>query len=198
MNIGLFGGSFDPVHMGHVKLIRAAHKTLGLDRTVILPAACSPFKSGSFSTDADRIALCRLSFPKYCTVSDYEIAKGGKSYTVETVRHFRAQYPDARLFLIIGADQLQIFHRWHRFEEILSMATLCAAARTDGEARAQLEACADENLRAYGEVWVMDFDPIPISSTEIRRRVAAGESIRGLVSSAAEKYILEKGLYRDI
>ena len=198
MNVGLFGGSFDPVHTGHVKLVRAAQRALALDRTVILPAACSPFKDGSFSTDEDRMALCRLSFPKTCEISSYEIDKGGKSYTVETVRHFHALYPQDRLFLLIGADQLLIFNKWYRFGEILSMATLCAAARTDSGERAALEAFADESLRPFGEVRVMEFSPFAVSSTEIRRRIAEGRTIRGLVTPAAEKYILEKGLYRDI
>ena len=197
MNIGLFGGSFDPAHKGHVRLLKTAVRACALDKTVVLPAACSPFKTGVFSSDADRLALCARSFPD-SEISDYEIVKGGKSYTVETVRHFRELYPDDRLFLIIGEDQLLIFQTWFSFREILENAVLVAASRTDETVNAALEAHADAYLRPFGEVRVLPYRPFPVSSTGIREKVAAGESIRGLVTPAAEKYILEKGLYRDI
>ena len=198
MNIGLFGGSFDPPHMGHVKLACAAIRHNGLDRTYILPAACSPFKEGAVSSDEDRLTLCALSFPASCSVSDYEIAKGGKSYTVETVRHFRDLYPTDRLFWIVGEDQLLIFNTWFRFEEILQTATLCAAVRKGSTKLETLETYADKHLRAFGEVRIMEFEPFEISASEIRRRVSAGEDIHGLVAPTAEEYILEKGLYRAI
>lgn len=194
--IGLFGGSFDPVHLGHVRLAAAAKSACGLDRVVILPAACSPFKTGVFSLDADRFEMCRLSFPgaEY-TVSDFELKKGGRSYTVETVRHFRALYPDASLFLILGEDQLLIFDTWYRFREILENAGLIAAARTTAENVSALEAFADRRLRAFGSVTVLPVEPFPVSSTEIRARVSAGGSVSGLVSEETERYILEKRLY---
>lgn len=197
--LGLFGGSFDPVHTGHIRLAAAAKAACALDRIVILPAACSPFKQGTFSSDADRLAMCRLSFPgaEY-EISSYETERGGVSYTVDTVKHFRSLYPEASLFLILGEDQLLSFHKWYRYRTILKNAALCAAVRTGSENRAALETYAETHLRRYGSVTVMEFEPFPVSSTEIREKVRSGERITGMVSPETEQYILEKGLYRDL
>ena len=197
--LGLFGGSFDPVHTGHIRLAAAAKEACTLDRVVILPAACSPFKQGTFSSDEDRLAMCRLSFPgdEY-EISPYEIKKGGVSYTVETVAHFRAAFPSAALVLILGEDQLLSFHKWYRFREILANASLCAAVRTGSANRAALETYAEEYLRPWGGVTVMEFEPFPVSSTEIREKVRLGESVAGMVSPETEQYILEKGLYFEL
>ena len=196
VRLGLFGGSFDPVHTGHIRLAAAAKEACALDRIVILPAACSPFKTGTFSSDEDRLAMCRLSFPgDGYEISPYEIEKGGVSYTVETVSHFRAAYPRAALTLILGEDQLLSFHKWYRFRDILANASLCAAVRTGDGSRRALEDYADAYLRPYGGVRVMAFEPFPVSSTDIREKVRRGDPIDGLVSPETEQYILEKGLY---
>ena len=197
--LGLFGGSFDPVHAGHIRLAEAARKACALDRIVILPAACSPFKQGTFSSDADRLAMCRLSFPgAQYEISPYEIERGGVSYTVDTVKHFRSLFPAASLFLILGEDQLLSFHKWRSFRTILKNAALCAAVRTGSGDRAVLEDYAEKRLRPYGSVTVMEFEPFPVSSTEIREKVRSGGCITGMVSPETEQYILEKGLYRDL
>lgn len=194
--LGLFGGSFDPPHLGHLRLSDAAIRCCGLDRMIILPAACSPFKTNVFASDQDRFAMCRQTFsgPEY-SVSAYELQRGGKSYTVDTVAHFRSQYPDAELFLLMGEDQLLSFDRWYRWREILQNASLCAAVRTGDGKRETLERYADETLRQYGRVTVMEFEPFPLSSTEIRQKVQKKASVAGLVSPQTEKYILEKSLY---
>ncbi len=194
--IGLFGGSFDPPHLGHLKLANAATEACALHRMFILPAACSPFKANVFASDADRLVMCRQTFagPGF-TVSDFELKKGGKSYTVDTVAHFRALYPEAEIWLLMGEDQLLSFHRWYRWQEILKNASLCAAVRNGDGRRETLERYADETLRAYGSVRVMEFEPFPLSSTEIRQKVQKKASVAGLVSPQTEKYILEKSLY---
>ncbi len=198
MKLGLFGGSFDPPHLGHVKLVTAAAARCGLDRAVIIPAACSPFKTNTRCGDADRMEMCRLSFPPMCEISDYEIARGGVSYTIETVLHFRARNPGAELFLIVGEDQLLLFPKWYRWKEILHNAGLIAAVRSSSENRALLERFADQNLRAWGSVTVLAFEPIPISSTALRRALDENGSIEGMLSPETAEYIKEKGLYRDL
>ncbi len=197
--IGLFGGSFDPPHTGHKKLADAAVKACSLDRMFIIPAACSPFKDRVHVGDEDRVAMCRLSFPdEVYTVSDHEIQNGGKSYTVHTVRHFRETYPEAGLWLLIGEDQLLSFAEWFAYREILSMAGLIAAVRTDASRAGVLEAYADANLRAYGSVRILKYEPICLSSTAIRQKRQKGEPIAGDVSPETEQYILEKDLYRGL
>ena len=194
--IGLFGGSFDPPHLGHLRLADAAIGACGLERMIILPAACSPFKSNVIASDADRLAMCRQTFagPAY-EVSDYELQRGGKSYTVDTVLHFASLYPAAQLTLLMGEDQLLSFDLWYRWREILQNASVCAAVRTGDSQRETLERFADERLRPCGDVTVMEFTPFPLSSTEIRQMVQKKASVDGLVSPQTEKYILEKSLY---
>ena len=197
MRIGIFGGSFDPPHLGHVKLVEAAAAHCALDRVLIVPAARSPFKTRSYSTDEDRMELCRRTFPAVCGISDFEIRRGGVSYTIDTVLHFRELYPEAALYLIVGEDQLLLFHKWFRWQDILRNAGLIAAVRSDPANRAVLERAAEEKLRSAGEVNVLEFTPLPVSSTELRRRIAAGESVRGLLAPSARSYIKERGLYRE-
>ena len=197
--IGIFGGSFDPPHLGHVKLARAAVRGCRLDRLTIVPAARSPFKKGVFCSDRDRMEMCRLSFRgRGYAVSDFEVARGGVSYTVDTVAHFKERYPAAELWLLVGEDQLLSFDQWRAWRDLLSMAGLCAAVRTEGGNREALEAFAEERLRPYGGVLIMDFEPLPMSSTEIRQRIQKGEPIDGFVSPAVKQYILEKDLYRGL
>ena len=198
MKIGLFGGSFDPPHLGHVKLVTAAAARCELDRAVIIPAACSPFKQNVYCGDADRMEMCRLSFPSICEISDYEISRGGVSYTVETVRHFRRLYPGTELFLIVGEDQLLLFPKWYRWKEILRNAGLIAAVRSSGKNRALLERFADERLREWGAVTVLEFTPIPISSTMLRRALAENAPTEGMLTPETADYIKEKGLYRGV
>ena len=196
LKLGLFGGSFDPPHLGHLRLANAAVAACGLQKMVILPAACSPFKRSVFASDADRLAMCRRTFSAPCfEISDFELDRGGKSYTVDTVAHFRRLYPAAALTLLMGEDQLLSFDRWYRWQEILQMTSLCAAVRTGDGRRETLESFADAHLRQYGAVTVLEFEPFPLSSTEIRQKVQKSDPVSGLVSPETEKYILEKGLY---
>ena len=196
--IALFGGSFDPMHMGHVKLARHLADTLALDKLIVIPAAVSPFKEGTCSSDADRMRICRLSLPgKGFSASDYEIKKGGVSYSVDTVKHFRAKYPSDRLYFVVGEDQLFQFHLWRSYREILGAVTLLAVRRNNGTLPERMEAYADEYLRPWGNVTILPYDPLQVSSTELRQRLRLGEDTAGLIAPAALEYIEKRGLYRD-
>ena len=196
--IALFGGSFDPMHMGHVKLARHLKDTLSLNKLIVIPAAVSPFKSETYSTDADRLRICRLSLPgRGFTVSDYEIKKGGVSYSVDTAEYFRAKYPSDRLWFVIGEDQLFQFHLWYRYRDILKTVSLVAVRRNNATAAERMEAYAEEQLRPWGECVILPFEPLEVSSTELRARLREGGSAEGLIAPAALDYIKERGLYRD-
>ena len=196
--IAIFGGSFDPMHMGHVKLARYLKTALSLDKLIVVPAAVSPFKTGTYSTDADRIRICRLSLPgRGFTVSDYEIKKGGVSYSIDTVEFFRAKYPAHRLWFVIGEDQLFQFHLWYRYRDILKTVSLVAVRRNNATAAEQMEAYADAQLRPWGKCVILPFEPLEVSSTELRERLRQGEAPADLIAPAALDYIKERGLYRD-
>lgn len=163
MRIGLFGGSFDPVHSGHVGIARRAISDLALDRLVVLPAAVNPFKAGApqgFSP-ARRLALARIAFTGVAKVAvdGRELARGGVSYAIDTVREFAAENPGAELFYIVGEDSLAGLPRWKDADELLKLCTFKAYPRT-------VE-----------------------SSSEIRRRLESGEGIGTLVPESVELFL---------
>ncbi|MBQ7980602.1 MAG: nicotinate (nicotinamide) nucleotide adenylyltransferase, partial [Oscillospiraceae bacterium] len=149
--------------------------------------------------DTARLRMCELAFAplEKVEISDHEIAQGGLSYTYLTCRHFRTLYPDDNLFFIMGSDMLLSFERWKNFEEILSMCTLIAASREDGETdMAELETQA-EKLRKYGNVMLIRTDAYEVSSTEIREKIKKNSDISCYVPQNVVKYILENKLYTD-
>lgn len=128
------------------------------------------------------------------TVSDMEIRREGKSFTVDTVHELKKEFLDAQLFLLVGSDMFLTFRKWKDWQEILKNAILCTAARTDGELQA-LYACGKE-LSEFGKTMVFDFPVFRVSSTQIREKVKKGESCRGFIDPKVEEYILHHGLYK--
>jgi nicotinate-nucleotide adenylyltransferase len=188
--LGVFGGTFDPPHLGHLIVAIDALERLELDRVLLVPAADPPHKpSGAFATAGQRLARTRAAVagdPRF-EVDDLEIRRGGVSFTVDTLRSLRDRQPDAELYLLIGYDQFRSFATWREPAEIARLARLAVLARS-GETVA--------GSSAYGELGV-PVTRIDISSTEIRRRVAAGLSIRYFVPGPVRSIIEEDGLYRD-
>lgn len=189
----IFGGSFNPVHNGHVNLVREMSAALCPDRILIVPTGISPFKQGvkpMFSGD-DRFNMCRLAFGdiKNCSVSRYELDSSGVSYTVLTLRHFHEMYPDDELYLIVGSDMLLSLKRWKNFEEIMQLASIAAASRENGDF-GQLSECADE-LSRYGKVRLINITPFPLSSTEIREKIENKLDISCYLPEKVVQYIRE-------
>ena len=156
MRLGIYGGSFNPVHSGHVRVAVSAIDTLALDRLIVIPAAVSPFKVGGAAAGApkwDRLELVRLAFEGVLrvTIDERELRRGGVSYAIDTVREVASENPGAEIFFIIGEDSVEGLPRWKDWPELQKLCTFKAFPRTRE------------------------------SSTEIRRRLAAGESIADLV-----------------
>lgn len=194
--IGIFGGSFDPVHLGHKRLAEFAVNSLGLDKLLIIPASCSPFKTGTSSSAEHRMNMCRLQFNEdVFEVSDIELLRGGKSYTIDTVNAVKQLYPDGTLFLIIGSDQLMQFHKWYCFDKIMEKAVICAVARAEEDDISAMEKYTDENLRQHGECKILEFNPLQISSTEIRQLIKNGENTDWVLSREVYEYAKREGLY---
>ncbi len=201
MNNGIciFGGSFDPVHKGHKKLADFIVERLSPEKMLIIPAFMSPFKNSSGATESDRLRMCELAFPEsHFEISDIEISRGGKSYTVDTVSAVKKLYPDKKLYLIIGSDQLLSFNKWYRFADILSLVTLVSVSREEDVGFAALEEFSDNRLRVYGEVKIFDFSPLEISSTVLREKINSGEDTSQYISEAVRDYIDRKGLYKNV
>lgn len=199
MRIGIYGGSFDPVHNGHINAARNFMEELSLDKIIIVPAYCSPFKKGLAVTPSQhRLNMCNIAFgnTEGFEVSDVEILRSDEGYMSDTVAQIREQYPDAELFLLLGSDQLLIFQKWHAWSKITDGATVAAAARTwDDDAAMEAAAAV---LRSYGaEVIIVPIDVKELSSTDVREAVRRGDDISAMVPPGVAEYIWDNYLYYE-
>ena len=201
MKIGILGGTFDPIHYAHLLLAETARETLGLDRVIFIPAAVPPHKRSRKITDGRiRAAMVRAAiagFPEY-DISTFELDSGGVSYTVETLRYLRTSFPGDRLFLIVGTDTLCDIPNWYKPREVCRLASIAAAERPGGAPAdyAPLASFVPPARLARLSKLVVPMPLLDISSTEIRRRVARGESIRFLTPEKVVRLIRKHGLYR--
>jgi nicotinate-nucleotide adenylyltransferase len=198
--IGVFGGSFDPIHEGHLRAAEDARVALGLERVLLVPAGSQPLKGGHAPAD-HRLAMVRLAVEGRdgLEVSDAEVARPGTSYTVDTVREIsKALGADVELCLLIGTDAVRDLPDWRDVQEIFSHARPVVLQRPgDGpvdwdDLAGRLTAGLAGRLR---DSTVCLKRPVDVSSTEVRRRLAAGEPVSGLVPTAVEGYIRRHGLY---
>lgn len=192
MKIGFLGGSFDPVHFGHLCAAQDAFEQYGLDRLFLVPAAQAPLKPQDVQSSAeDRLAMLRLAveWDKRFEVLDYELRKGGVSYTVDSVRHFRSQFPNDELYWIIGGDQLPKMHLWKEVEELARLIEFIFLERPGHPIRAHPEIPGLRLHRCDGHL-------MSISSTELRERVKHNLSLDYFVPHKVIVYIREHGLYR--
>lgn len=192
MRLGVFGGTFDPPHVGHLLVAVDACERLELDRLLFLPAATQPLKAGRETAPAaDRLAMTRLLAVGDARfgVEPMEIARGGLSFTVDTLRALRAREPEAALVLCVGADAFAQFAEWREPGTIAQLATVAVLAR------AGRQPAADALAAAPGAV-VVPVRRVDVSSTEIRLRAAAGQSLRGFVTEPVAEYCSTHALYR--
>jgi nicotinate-nucleotide adenylyltransferase len=194
--VALFGGTFDPPHLGHLVIAEWARDRLGLDRVLFMPAGQPPHKSrADLLPAARRVGLTRLAVrgrPGF-RVSTFEAARPGPSFTVDTLRALRARWPRAALYLIVGEDSLRELATWRDPETLLRLATPVVARRPAGPRR------PSRSLRLVAKragAVILDNPPIGISSSLVRARARAGRSIRFLVPGAVERAILRLRLYR--
>jgi nicotinate-nucleotide adenylyltransferase len=187
--LGLFGGSFDPVHLGHLLVAQAAREELELERLFFIPAAQSPFKPASQPTSAnERLRLLRLALAgqAWCEVDEQETRRGGVSYTIDTVRDYARRFPDTSLFYLIGADHVPKLGQWRAAEELARLVEFVVIPRP-GQAPASFPA-------PFRGRWLTGF-PLGVSSSQVRARVKAGLTVEHLVPAAVAEAIRNNGLY---
>ena len=198
MKLGVFGGTFDPVHSGHLMVAEEVRERLGLDTVTFLPAGKPWFKDGRTLEDGGhRLKMVELAIATngHFQVSDMELRRAGASYSADTLEELGRSLSDgAELYLIVGLDALEELDRWSRPERVLDLATVVGVARPGHEALAR-EPLERVRPGASEAVRVVDGMLVDISSTDVRRRIARGASIRYLVPEAVETYITQHGLY---
>ncbi len=195
--VGILGGTFNPPHIGHLVCAQEARGQLGLDRVLLMPVAVPPHKEIAADPGPDvRLELCRLAVRDEdgVAVSALEVERGGSSYTVDTLREIHARAPEDALTFIVGGDMAQSLPTWREPEAVLSLATLAVAER-EGIRRQDI-AGRLASLPGAEHVRFFDMPRLDLSSSDIRRRVAAGRPIRHLVADAVAEYIEQHGLYR--
>ena len=197
MKLGVFGGTFDPPHNGHVAALEVFAEKCGLDRVLVIPTGTPPHKAAGATSDTDRLEMARRAFGhvKNAEICDYEVKKCGKSYSVETLEWLKQQYPNDSITLYTGSDMLLSFHKWYKVERIFQLCTVAAFSRT-GDDRSALDAQARSLHEKFGgNVAVHDFEPLAISSTLVRSSINGGEDFSSLVSESVAEYIRSNNLY---
>jgi nicotinate-nucleotide adenylyltransferase len=192
VRIGVFGGTFDPPHVGHLLLAADASEALRLDRLIFVPAGSQPFKVDTppLAAGPDRLEMVRLAVAgdaKYA-VDDAEINRAGLSYTVDTLEHLAGRYAGADLFFLLGQDALAGFRQWRKPERILELATLALMMRSGAGDVGE--------WRKAERLVMLSTRRVDVSSTEIRQRLRENKSIRGFVPESVERFIEARGLYR--
>lgn len=213
--IGIFGGTFDPLHIGHLQCVRTVKSRLSLEKVFVVPAAQNPRKPRTEGPrDEDRLEMCRIGFAsdsEYVIVDDREIKRGGLSYTATTLESFAKEFDPAGIHLIIGMDQFEELDRWHRIERILELANVVVISRVGHSLPTSL-LDFPEGLRPYisdfekgfGQLTTgrhIEFVRMPdadVSATEVRKRLRTGRSVEKYMSIEVEEFIKSKNLYGPI
>ena len=193
MKILLYGGTFDPPHWGHINNLRAAMQAVQPDKVIVMPAGIPPHKAASATPGSLRLQMCRcfLQLGEQVEISDWEITREGKSYTVNTLRMLHSTYPDAQLYLTVGSDMLTSFRTWREWQSILQLATLVVESREADDA-AMLAEFADSLCGDGARVLFARAKPVPMSSSEIRQGSVGAEA----VPPEVWQIISSRGLYQ--
>ncbi|MDO4642082.1 MAG: nicotinate-nucleotide adenylyltransferase [Neisseria sp.] len=198
--LGLFGGTFDPIHNGHIHIARAFADELELETVVFLPAGDPYHKAPSHTPAQQRLAMTELAVAEdeRFAASDCDMVRDGPTYTFDTLQIFRQQFPQAKLYWLMGMDSLMNLHTWHRWPSLVRLADIAVAARsgdTLNRAPQALHAWIGEALQA-GSLHLLQAPLSEISATDIRAKVKAGQDIEGLVCREVAQYIRQHDLYR--
>lgn len=195
MKIGVFGGTFNPPHNGHIQLLKRIEKRLKLDRVIVIPSNLPPHKEVAENYPVHRINMARLAFPDY-EVSDMEITRGGKSYTYMTLEELHEMNPGDKLYFICGSDMFLTFDEWKNPERIFKVATVVTSARDKREYLSLLKKKLFLKKKYKAKTDIVFMKPYVLSSTDIRLAVNDGESITDDVPEGVMAYIKENGLYK--
>jgi nicotinate-nucleotide adenylyltransferase len=184
MKIAIYGGTFDPVHHGHLILAREARERFGFEKVIFVPAAVSPVRSFPAASAQTRLSMLRLAIEgeEGFELDDCELRRPPPSYTIDTIEEIRPRKADAQMYYLIGEDNLPTLHKWHRFDELRKAVRFIVLDRTG---------------KSPDHLYPIVHRKIDISATEIRKRVASGQSIRYFVPQAVEEIIRREKIYQE-
>lgn len=203
MKIGIFGGTFNPPHKGHARMVEKMTEELELDKVLIIPNKIPTHKRcDDLADNKNRLDMCRMAFknPKY-EISTMEMDRESDSYTIYTVDELMKKYPNDELYLIIGSDMFLMFHKWYKHKELLEKCTVCVASRDTDDSIQILRKYAFEHLGIYinglvgKKIHISPLSAYTVSSGEIREMINEGKSIYGLVEPEIIEYMENNGLY---
>lgn len=195
--VAVFGGTFNPVHNGHIHMAMRFAEILGVQKVILIPSGLPPHKQApDLASAGDRLAMCRLAAENGpFEVSDIEIMRSGPSYTADTLRELKKREPQTQFFFLTGEDMFLTLEKWHEPEVIFALADVCAAPRSfNGMARLQDCACRLKKLGA--RVHIENIQYLPVSSSMVRAAVKKGQDITGMVPEGVAGYINQNYLYR--
>jgi nicotinate-nucleotide adenylyltransferase len=208
--IGLLGGTFDPIHVGHLALARSARVALALDEVRLMPTGRSWQKDSSRANAAQRLEMARLAVAtlpaaEHCTVDDREVRRGGPTYTIDTLAELRTELPDDAIVLVMGSDQFRNLPSWHRWEELLEQAHI-ATTRRERVGLDDLPPALEARVAIHGRDALPDapsgaivyftMPPVPVSATALRAQLGRGERPAELLPPPVLDYIGSQSLYR--
>jgi nicotinate-nucleotide adenylyltransferase len=184
MKIGIYGGTFDPIHYGHLILAREAREIFGFEKVIFVPAAVSPLKASPVASGQMRLSMLRAAIEGEAgfEVDDCELHRPVPSYTIDTIEEIRTRKHDAQIYYLIGEDNVPALRKWHRFDELSKAVQFVVLDRTG---------------RPSDHPYPIVHRRIDISATEIRKRVASGQSIRYFVPQAVEEIIRQEEIYQE-
>ncbi|MFI3177880.1 MAG: nicotinate-nucleotide adenylyltransferase [Eubacteriales bacterium] len=196
--VGILGGTFNPIHNGHIALGLEAAKEHGLDKVLMIPTGISYCKNNVLD-GKNRLNMVRMACKPHpiLHVSDLEVNRCGNTYTIDTIRAVREQYPLAQLFFIIGEDTLYSIEHWKNSDTLLSMVTLLVAIRGCHKTEQYSNQIVYLQEKYHATIALLSMMPVVISSTEIRNRIVVGESVTEFLNDEVDAYIQEHGIYKE-
>jgi len=197
VKVGVLGGTFDPIHRGHLAAADAAMDCAGLDRVLLVPTGRPPHRRGAVASAEQRLEMCRLAIdgdPRFA-VSDVEIRRGGLSYTADTLQQLKHEHPGDELYLVLGWDAARLFASWHQPDVVLRLASVVVVTRP-GNAAPDAAALHDAGLDPATTVLCARLTP-DISGSALRRAIAGGEPVGDRLPESVERYIAKNRLYMD-
>ncbi len=198
--VGIMGGTFNPIHVGHTEMAQEAYRTLGLREVLFIPVGTPPHKSGVFvASPQDRLEMVRLAVENdpHFTVNTMELQRKGYTYAVDTLHQLIADYPPGtEFYYILGGDAFLYLENWYRFEEAIGLCNYVVFERAGVEPRLVQELAQKLRDRYGARILLVDYEPTPVSSTLLRRCIQGEMGTLGLLHPKVEAYIREKGVYR--